>query len=523
MLPDFRVRQRDFLLQILRAITAQLDLGEVLRRVLHASVAMMAGKIGLIALRAPDEYFYVRAYTGIDAEIVPQLNAWLHELVASLSSENNPDLLDEKLREMAIAIDPEVNQSIALPLSFAGEPLGLLIVFRSYRSNVTVNDLQVLQSFADQAAIAVHNAQLYQKIDEERMRLMAILNHSADGVMILDHTLTIMHFNQALERMTGWPMQEAIGSLHDAVITWDRLESGDLKDALDNGWPFKTGDDPMRSTLYVEGDLMARSGLTLSIAITYAPMLTPEGKLANIVANVRDITNFRKAQEMQSVFISTVSHELKTPVALIKGYAATLRREDAVWDTQVLMDSLGVIEEEADRLTDLIEDLLTASKIQAQRELRLDLGEVWLDEVAKRAVERLSRQGSSHQFVVTFPPDFPTIIGDETRLRQVMDNLLTNAIKYAPGGGVIEVSGSADDETVTVSVRDEGVGIAEADQARIFERFYRVDDKLSRRTKGTGLGLYLAKAIIEAHHGVIGVSSRLGAGSTFYFTIPQRQ
>lgn len=523
MLPDFRVRQRDFLLQILRAITAQLDLTEVLRRVLHASVAMMAGKIGLIALRAPDEYFYVRAFSGIEPDVIPQLNEWLHELVASLDNADGTDLLDEKLREMAEAIDGEVRQSIALPLSFAGEPLGLLIVFRSYRSMVTPNDLQVLQSFADQAAIAVHNAQLYEKINQERTRLMAILDHSADGVMILDHDLTILHFNQALAHMTGWAASDAIGSLHDTVITWAKLERGDLKDALDNGWPFNSSINPMRNTLYVEGDLETRSGMTLSVGITYSPMLTSDNRIDNIIANVRDITNFRKAQEMQNVFISTVSHELKTPVALIKGYAATLRREDAVWDEHVLFDSLGVIEEEADRLTDLIEDLLTASKIQAQRDLKLNLSEVWLDQLAERSVERFRKQTQQHQFRLTFPKDFPPIQGDEVQLRQVFDNLITNAIKYSPNGGTIEVGGEADANNITIFVRDQGAGISERDQERIFERFYRVDDKLSRRTKGTGLGLYLAKAIIEAHHGVIGVESKLGEGSTFFFTIPQRQ
>lgn len=523
MLPDFRVRQRDFLLQILRAITAQLDLTEVLRRVLHASVAMMAGKTGLVALRAPDGYFYVRAHSGIESHFVPHINAWLHDLVTSLSNEESSDSLNEKLREMAETIDKEVQQSIALPLSFAGEPLGLLIVFRSYRSAVSLNDLQVLQSFADQAAIAVHNAQLYEEINQERTRLMAILNYSADGVMILDHDLTILHFNQSLERMTGWTQQDAIGSPHNTVIVWHKLESGDLREALAAGWPFNTSGDPLRNTLYVEGDLVARSGMTISVAITYAPMLSGEGKIGNIIANVRDITNFRKAQEMQNVFISTISHELKTPVALIKGYAATLRREDAVWDETVLLQSLEVIEEEADRLTNLIEDLLTASKIQAQRDLSLNLGEVALDQLAERVVERFRKQTTKHEFVLMFPKAFPVITGDETQLRQVIDNLVTNAIKYSPNGGTITVGGEANATEVTLYVRDQGVGIAETEQERIFDRFYRVDDKLSRRTKGTGLGLYLAKSIVEAHQGVISVKSKPGEGSTFYFTIPMGQ
>ncbi len=141
----------------------------------------------------------------------------------------------------------------------------------------------------------------------------------------------------------------------------------------------------------------------------------------------------------------------------------------------------------------LIENLLTTSKIQAQRTLELNLDDVRLDQLAARAVERFSTQTKKHQFKLNFPPDFPVIQGDEQRLRQVLDNLLSNAIKYSPDGGLIEVGGIVDDRSVTVYVRDQGVGLSESDQERVFDRFYRVDGTLSRRTQGTGLGLFLAK------------------------------
>jgi PAS domain S-box-containing protein len=203
-------------------------------------------------------------------------------------------------------------------LVIAGEPVGLLIIFRHYRAEATENDLQILQSFADQAAIAVHNAQLYAGIDHERRRLAAILENSADGVMILDADLQILGFNRALERMTGWTAQDVVGQPHQTVVTWKRLEKGDLHAALDAGWPFRSPPDAPLETLYVEGDLLRRDGLTVAVGITYAPLLSDDGVLSGIIANVRDITNFRRAQEMQNVFISTISHELKTPVAAAK-------------------------------------------------------------------------------------------------------------------------------------------------------------------------------------------------------------
>lgn len=517
MLLDFRVRQRDFLLEISRAITAQLELSEVLRRVLNASVVMLGGQVGLITLRDAGGSYRVRATMGVETTRVAAMNEQLQQVFTGETLDY--DTLYAKLSEIAGTLDKRLKQPFALPLIFAGEPLGLLIIFRAYTATATPDDMQVLESFADQAAIAVHNAQLYERIDQERKRLAAILQNSADGVMILDAEARVLSINHALERMTGWRAADVVGRDHDEVITWKKLEQGDLKKALDDGWPFNHAPNAPE-TLYVEGDLQRADGLTISLGIVYSPLLTAEGHLTSIIGNVRDITNFRQAQEMQSTFISTISHELKTPVALIKGHAATLRREDVEWDNQIVREYSAVIEEEADRLAMLIENLLTTSKIQAQRTLELNRDDVRLDQLASRSVERFSTQTGIHQFKLNFPPDFPVIQGDEQRLRQVIDNLLSNAIKYSPEGGVIEVGGMVDDQRVTLYVRDEGVGLSETDRDRIFERFYRVDDALSRRTQGTGLGLFLARSIVEAHGGTMRVESQLGHGSTFYVTLP---
>lgn len=518
MLPDFRVRQRDFLLEISRAMTAQLDLGEVLRLVLNASVVMLAGQVGLVALRDANNDYAIRATLGVDSERLTDLNERLHELVSTSVNGYDREFINVKLNQMAVSLDRKLRQSLFLPLVIAEEPVGLLIIFRSYWVQATENDLLILQSFADQAAIAVHNAQLYARISYERKQLAAILENSADGVMMLDARLQIVGFNRALERMTAWSSTDALGQNQDVVFTWARLEKGDLQQAINDGWPSRTS-DAAHDTLYVEGDLTRRDGLTLSIGITYAPLLSDDNQLTNIIANIRDITNFRRAQEMQNVFISTVSHELKTPVALIKGYAGTLRREDASWDETVIRDGLAVIEDEADRLTELIENLLSASKLRAER-MRLNLTDVHLDQLSASVVERFKTQTNNHRFELSFPHDFPVLQGDETRLRQVLDNLVSNAIKYSPSGGTITLGGEVDNRYATIFVRDQGVGISEDEQERVFDRFYRVDGPLSKKTKGTGLGLYLARALVEAHGGTIKVKSKLGSGSTFYFTIP---
>ncbi len=506
-------------------MTAQLDLSEVLVRILEAAASMLTAQVGLIALREDDaQLFRARATFGVPTDAVPLFEPLLHDILDETERGLNIELVDQKMRLVARRLDMRLRQVIALPLIMLGDVLGVIYLFRVYQGEPSVNDQSVLQSFADQAAIAVHNARLYQSVREEQLRLAAILDHSADGVMILDVNGVIRRFNQALGRITGWSPEMALGRPHDAVIAFKRIDQGSrLTAALAEGWPHARPTDAPPDTLYVEGDLARLDNTLISVGITYAPLLDEAGVLKNVIANVRDITNFRRAQELKSTFISVVSHELKTPVALIKGYAGTLRRDDADWDAAAIQNGLMVIEEEADRLTELIENLLAASKLQAEGMRLTSVGDVNLPGLARRAVERFQTQTIKHQLMVSFPSDFPSIQGDDVRLRQVLDNLVGNAIKYAPAGGPITVSGTFDADHVSVAVSDRGVGLAPDAQAHIFERFYRVDDTLTRKTQGTGLGLYLARAVVEAHGGTINVHSTPNGGATFTFTLPRIQ
>ena len=151
----------------------------------------------------------------------------------------------------------------------------------------------------------------------------------------------------------------------------------------------------------------------------------------------------------------------------------------------------------------------------------LDVSDVWLPELAERVVERFKTQTAKHHFNLKFTAGYPHVMGDEARLRQVIENLVSNAIKYSPSGGSIELGGKYDKQWVYLHIRDEGVGIAQADQERVFDRFYRVEGVLRKATPGTGLGLYLAKAVVDAHHGMIDVESKLGEGSTFHIRLPR--
>jgi signal transduction histidine kinase len=222
---------------------------------------------------------------------------------------------------------------------------------------------------------------------------------------------------------------------------------------------------------------------------------------------------------LKSTFVSVVSHELKTTVALIKGYANTLAREDAHWDAETLREGLQVIGEESDRLNALINNLLDASRIQAEG-FKVEQGDVVVPRLVASVVESFRTQTEKHHFMLDFPSDFPCVSGDEERLRQVLNNLVRNAIKYAPEGGEIRVGGWGDAGQVTVYVADQGIGIPLAEQSKLFQRFYRVDSSLRRSTQGAGLGLYLCRSIVEAHGGRIWLSSEPGKGTTVFFTLP---
>jgi K+-sensing histidine kinase KdpD len=334
-------------------------------------------------------------------------------------------------------------------------------------------------------------------------------------MLVLSPALGILRANPSFLTLTHRESKDVIEETHQMIVQWAQPPSGmTLEKAVANGWPLS-----QKAYLYVEGDLVRPEPYPpLPVGITYAPLLNAEGGVLNIIATVRDITRFREADELKSTFISIVSHELKTPVALIKGYVSTLRRKDAAWDPEIVEDSLAVIEEETDRLTGLIEDLLDSTRLQSGG-LSLKRTDVSIPDMAARLVDRFRNQSTTHTFVSDFPADFPVILADEQRLRQVLSNLITNAIKYSTDGE-IRVSGRVRQQEVIVNVSDEGAGINTQDIPHVFDRFYR-GPEAAKNTKGAGLGLYLARSIIEAHGGRIWVEKReTGRGASISFSLP---
>jgi signal transduction histidine kinase len=247
---------------------------------------------------------------------------------------------------------------------------------------------------------------------------------------------------------------------------------------------------------------------------------------------IHNSTREQQAERFRNALISTVSHELRTPLASIKGYATTLLRKDVTWDAVTQREFLEIIDEESDRLRELIDSLLDMSKLESGV-LHLERVPVQLARIAHRAVHGLRLASERHRVIIDFPRDMPLVDCDPRRIEQVLRNLIENAIKYSGNGGTITVRGQVVDNPavlrdvqaapncpfVMISVSDTGPGIAEDELDRLFERFHRAVG-VDQHIGGIGLGLYICKGIVEAHGGWIWAQSELGKGTTISFALP---
>ncbi|HSN95082.1 MAG TPA: ATP-binding protein [Anaerolineaceae bacterium] len=500
------------MLEISRALTEELNLEALLTRILSISVDMLSGQAGFISLTDENESWSIKVAQGIPSALINRLNVWMRNLG---QANTVPDLLPEVnsyLKEVSMG----ALRGVGLPLIVQRKQIGVIYVLRNSEAVFSQDDLSILSSFANQAAIAVRNARLYDQSIEQNLRLAALFRAVADGILILDAELKVSQVNTSLEKMLNLTRSELIGKIYTDVITWVGKPSGvALEESISTYWAKYT-----REEMLIEGEISRAGGLKpLPISISYAPLFDEKGRLINIICSVKDISRFREADELKANFISVVSHELKTPISLIKGYASTLRRDDVTWDQKTVQESLSVIEDEADHLSLMVEDLLDASRLQATGGVALKKAQIDIAELAKEVLDRFRKQDTNHTFQLHFPKDFPAVVGDEYRLRQVLNNLVSNAVKYSQKGE-ISISGSANAREVQITVRDQGQGFDPMDIPHIFDRFYRSEDAI-KKTKGTGLGLYLCKAIVTAHGGHIWVNQDYRDGAEINFVIPR--
>jgi signal transduction histidine kinase len=259
----------------------------------------------------------------------------------------------------------------------------------------------------------------------------------------------------------------------------------------------------------------------LGFAITLVGLLALAMDRFRLRREVRDSRQMlEEASRMQQDILSSLSHDMRTPLASIKGYASALLLDEVQWQSDTVHEYLQIIVEESDHLGEIIVDLLETSMIDAGH-LKIEVEPVRLDRIAHQVVDGISRRANGHRFVVSFPPDFPIVDADGGRIRRVLFNLLDNAIKYSPAGGLIVVRGEMSESEILVSVADQGQGIAPEHLNRLFEKFFRAKFVSGKHIVGTGLGLPIARTIVELHGGRIWAESKPGEGTTLYFTLPR--
>ncbi len=427
-------------------------------------------------------------------------------LVARLESVSA--LLDEDSAQVDL-------ERCSLFVSDPAGPLGILHYLRpAGREKQAVVSEDGRHLVTTQLAAGLRAALRAQSLVREQQRLAAIFQQSAEGILSVDAALRILDFNPAMERLTGWREHEVVGRFYFEVLRPKDRQGHDL--GL-QGSPILQAFSGQR-VKDRELVIVARDGQQFTVSVTASCITSAHGDPTIGILTVRDITREREQEEQRSTFISVISHELQTPIAIIKGYASTLARSDAVLDPEALRTRLKAVEEEADRLNKLVGNLLYASRIQAGG-LQMDVTPLDLAPLIERAAERLRVKHPEATITLDLPAHLPPVMADRERIEEVLQNLLDNAIKYSPGQAQITVTCRAMADEVIVSISDLGMGIPLREQAGIFDRFQRAGNSKASAIQGAGLGLYICRAIVEAHGGRIWVESTLHSGSTFSFSL----
>lgn len=364
-------------------------------------------------------------------------------------------------------------------------------------------------------SVAQHLTQMSRELEhkttalkEDQNELQTILSSMIEGVIVVDQDERIILINNPVYEMLDLRSQNTIGKPY-----WEIIRNAEINSFLKEAIHFK-------KSLKKEITIIAPTESHFSMQISC--VLMDSGALCAVVAVFHDISELKKMERMRSEFVANASHELKTPLTTIKGFVETLK-EGALNDPSRAMQFLQIIDKHTSRLEQLVNDLLNLSAIES-KEINLKFEHVSIATVIETTVSfcKENIEKGKHKITVTIEENLPAVFIDRHQIEQAFFNLLDNAIKFTPPGGVISISAKKENDLIRVDVKDSGVGIDAAHLPRIFERFYRVDKGRSREMGGTGLGLSIVKHIILAHHGKVSVSSELGKGSTFSVFLPFR-
>ncbi len=483
-----RQRKVDVVAQAAAFLAASLDYRSTMREVAALAARELADWCVVDLLEEDGTLTRLAVERGEGTKVLPEP-----------APEPEPEVLDVVREQRPVVTDAR----IAVPLvSHGGRALGLLTLRAGGRRRTfTSDDLSWARALAGMAALAIDTARLHDEV-EARAEATRVLTYVGDGVFLLDRAGVIRLWNPMAEAITGLSSESVLGRLAvEAIPAWDQLS---------------------------EKVPMAAAGETTQAQAL--PLDTESGERWISISGVaffggtvfafRDITEGHRLDELQAEFIATASHELRTPLAAVYGAAQTLRRHDFALDEAGRERFINLIVEESDRLGRIVNQILLANQLDVGR---LDIMTEPFDggELLERVAEAARTHAPPHiSFEVADGNGVPPVAADKDRVRQVLINLVENAIKYSPDGGKIELGVESEDGAVVFRVLDEGLGIPTDEQPRVFQKFYRLDPDMTRGIGGTGLGLYICSELVERMGGRIWVESRDARGSAFYFELP---
>lgn len=529
-------------LNVLYRMTAELSATLDLDRVLNRALSLLAGAVGadqglIMLIDHAQSRLYKRAELGAEfASAGMDAGLRLDEGLAGWVIQNRESVVIDDVQgdPRWVVTAPhhrEPRGTLAVLLETSDDVLGVLLLYSVRPGAFNQDHLRLAIAAGNQLATSINNAELYLFIREQAERLgdmvreqqveasksNAVLEGVADGVMFANEFGEITLFNNAAERVLNLRRQDVIGR---SIRTLTGLYGGGGRRWAERieAWMREPGD--IRPGEYFSETLELGERV---VNVTLAPVNLGDQFLGT-VSVFRDITRDVEVDRMKTEFISNVSHELRTPLTSIKGYADLLVKGAAGQVSDLQMNFLTTIKNNADRLNRLVDDLLNISRIDSGR-VALDLRPVQLDLLAREVFNNLrgrcASEGKALTLVDDIPDDLPITYADPDKLTQILTNLTDNAYRYTPEGGKITLSIRLEDGRFLIAVQDTGIGIPEEVQARVFERFFRYSEHpLVIETPGTGLGLALTRELVEMHHGTIWLESAVGQGSTFFVSLP---
>ena len=523
-----RIKEQSTLLETSTAVVSSLDPETVLNRILEQMGRLLQIQMyAVIALDPENGNFKIRASRGLSRQFTEQLSIQPSEpdsvTMRALHSKEPIQVSDTEvdpsyvIRRQRARVEG-FRAILAVPLNTQHAPPTALLVFHPAPHVFTPNEIQLLTSFANHAAMAIENALLYEQSDvllrEQTQRLEALVQSMHDGLILSDLQGKVVYANKRVGELSGLSLRNPSGLQADQILASivDKAAGKPQHKSFAQGILNKKGE----KSVVISRDRMDQViHLRLEVFNVNDEEGTPIGR--GIIFH--DITADRELDRMRSSLVSTVSHELRTPLAAIKGYVSTMLADDVEWDRASQREFLTIISEESDRLTNLINNLLDLSRIEAGS-LKLSFEKCSVKEVIQKA-SKAAQLRSQNQFEVRVEAKLPNLYADPLRLESVLRNLIENSIKYAGDKARIKIEVGRHEKGFLFSVSDDGPGIPRKESQRIFDRFYRMDDSLTRLTSGAGLGLAICQGLVRAHGGKIWSEAR-ETGACIMFTIPAR-